>query len=393
MVAKKRSSKKESSSRSTEDLKLDVVLEKYNKAAGVTVVGPASEMDMTMEVVPTGNLMLDVATGIGGIALGKLYELCGDKASGKTTLCLSLERQHLKLLKKRVMHVDIERAMVGGTLDNFELRPYDERFIYNGESVAESVLSMVIEAVETGGLSLVVLDSIPAILPSGEINKTFDEAEMIGEKAKLLQRFILKLNPLLSAHNTTVIMINQLRTDIKKARSLPMANPMKSYGGKAVEYFPSCKITLTPKTSPKTPKYYNELGIKLSEPIKCTIGKNRLGLTCDLGKPSTLRLGFGFDVVYDLIDVADIACQLTTKGAWIYYNGNNVAQGQANFYTKLLEDKALRTDLAKSTLPLVGIKDVATYIKVIDDFVDRKKRLYDPGLIHFDVNTESDIVE
>jgi len=69
-------------SKSSKDMTLDIIMAEYNQAAGMTVVGPLSEFDLSLEAIPTGNLMLDVTTGVGGFALGKMYEVAGDKASG-----------------------------------------------------------------------------------------------------------------------------------------------------------------------------------------------------------------------------------------------------------------------------------------------------------------------
>ena len=114
--------------KSSKDLTLDIIMAEYNQAAGMTVVGPLSEFDLSLEAIPTGNLMLDVTTGIGGFALGKMYEVAGDKASGKSTLCVSLARQHLLRTDKKVLYVDIEDASTSTLLDNFGL--YDDGYNY-----------------------------------------------------------------------------------------------------------------------------------------------------------------------------------------------------------------------------------------------------------------------
>ena len=371
----------------TEAMKLDMIISKYNEEAGVTVIGPLKDFDLDIKAIPTGNLILDAATGIGGFALGKLYEVVGDKASGKSSLCISLARQHLRFLDKKVLYVDIENASTATLFNNFGVFGFEDRFLMSTTAVAEYVLDAVLNVVSTGEVSLVIIDSIPSILPSAEMDKGLSDKEQIGERARLIQRFILKANPLLGATKTTMVLINQLRTDIKKASTLPMANPMKSTGGKAVEYFPSCKVILS-ALSPHTAKErcFNDLGIRVAEPIRATIGKNRLALTCDLGKPSTLRLGFGFDAVYDLIDISVVACQLTNKGGWYYMDGNSVAHGARKLYDKLLVDKELRDSLIYRTMPLVSMKDTDTVIDVVDDFVERKVNIYDPGRITFAIN-------
>ena len=185
-----------------------------------------------------------------------------------------------------------------------------------------------------------------------------------------------------------MVLINQLRTNIKLAKTSPYANPMKSTGGKAVEYFPSFKVTLQAKAPTKNKRYFDDLGIKLAEPIKCIIGKNKLARTVDFGLPSTLRLGFGFDPIYDLIDLSELAYQIRYSGAWICIGDESVAQGIANFYNILVEEKEVRDKLVDKTLPLVGINDTEMYKKLIDDYIERKSRLYDSGLIHFAVEAK-----
>ena len=370
---------------------LDLVMDEYNKAAGVTVAGPLSKFDLNLDIIPTGNLILDVTTGVGGFALGKMYEVAGDKASGKSTLCTSLARQHLLNTDRKVLYVDIEDAATTTLLDNFGLYDVGDRFYRTTVAIAESALDMVVKAIKTGETSLVVIDSVAALIPQGEYDKMFDDVEQIGERAKLIQRFIQKVNPLLGATKTTVVLINQLRTNIKLARINPNINPMQSTGGKAVEYFPSFKVTLQATSPGKNKRYFDDLGIKLAEPIKCMVGKNKLARTCDFNIPSTLRLGFGFDVIYDLIDLAEIAYQINYAGAWIRIGDKTIAQGIPKFYEEVLKDKGIRDLLIERTLPLVGMPNVDQYKAVIDDFIERKKEKYDPGLIKFAVNApESD---
>lgn len=368
---------------------LDMIMAEYNEAAGVTVVGPLSAFDLDLEVIPTGNLILDVATGIGGFARGKMYEVAGDKASGKSTLCMSLARQHLLLTDKKVLYVDIEDAATKTFLDNFGMFDFGDRFTRSTQSIAEIALDIAFKAIKTGEVSLVVIDSVAAVIPQGEFDKNLGDVEQIGEKAKLIQRFIQKVNPLLGVTKTTLVLVNQLRTNIKLAKINPNINPMKSTGGKAVEYFPSFKVTLQPKSPGKNKRYFDDLGIKLSEPIKCLIGKNKLARTCDFGIASTLRLGFGFDIIYDLIDLAELAYQINYAGAWVKVSGKSVAQGIPKFYNVMLEDGKLRQTLLERTLPLVGINDIDVHKAVMDDFIKRKKESYDAGLITFHLNADN----
>jgi len=379
------------SNKDLKDLTLEAIISKYNKEAGVTVVGPLSNFDLSLEVIPTGNLMLDAATGIGGFALGKMYEVAGDKASGKSTLSISLARQHLLMGDKSVFYVDIEDASTSTLLDNFGIYNHEDRFIRSTVAIAETALDLVLDVVKTGACSLVVIDSVAALIPQHEYDKTLDDVEQIGEKAKLIQRFIQKVNPLLGVTKTTVVLINQLRTDIRKAQYNPRGNSMKSTGGKAVEYFPSFKVTLQSLSAPKENKlFFNEYGVKLAEPIRLEVGKNKLSRTCDYRKPAMLRLGFGFDVVYDLIALAELACQITYSGSWITFGSEIKVQGTNKLYELLLNDEKVRNKLVELTLPLVGVSNVSDYKKVFNDFVTRKKEKYDKNLINFSVNADSE---
>jgi len=288
--------------------------------------------------------------------------------------------------------VDIEDASTSTLLDNFGLYDdgYNYRFFRTPIAIAETVLDIVIEAVKLGEFSLVIIDSVAALIPQSEYNKNLDDSEQIGEKAKLVQRFIQKINPILGATKTTMVLINQLRTNIKLAQINPHVNPMKSTGGKAVEYFPSFKVTLQTKSAGKDKRYFDDIGVKLAEPVKCIVGKNKLARTCDFGRPSTLRLGFGFDPIYDLIDLAELAYQIKYRGSWIYLNEDTKYQGTVKLYDALLNDDKVRNALIDSTLPLVGIQDVEFYRPVFDDFISRKKSKYDSKLINFSINVDTD---
>ena len=380
------------SKKNLNDLTLEAIISRYNKAAGVTVVGPLSNFDLSLEVVPTANLMLDAATGIGGFALGKMYEVAGDKASGKSTLSISLARQHLLHQDKNVFYVDIEDAATATLLDNFGIYDYEDRFIRSTVAIAETALDLVLDVIKTGSCSLVVIDSVAALIPQHEYDKTLDDVEQIGERAKLIQRFIQKANPLLGVTKTTVILINQLRTDIKKAQYNPRGNPMKSTGGKAVEYFPSFKVTLQALSPPKDNKmFFNEYGVKMAEPIRLEIGKNKLSRTCDYRKPSMLRLGFGFDVVYDLVALAELACRISYKGSWVKYGKDVSVQGANRFYDYLIGNPDVRNRLIEDTLPLVGIADIDIYKEVFDDFVARKSKIYDIDIVKFEEDVEAGV--
>ena len=373
------------------DFTFDIIMSEYNKAAGMTVVGPLAAFDLSLEAIPTGNLMLDVATGIGGFALGKMYEVAGDKASGKSTLCISLARQHLLRTDKKILYIDIEDSSTSTLLDNFGLYDgdYNLRFFRSSMAIAETVLDLVIDFVKLGEFSLVIIDSVAALIPQSEYDKNLDDSEQIGERAKLVQRFIQKINPILGATKTTMVLINQLRTNIKLAQINPRVNPMKSTGGKAVEYFPSFKVTLQTKNAGKDKRYFDDIGVKLAEPVQSIVGKNKLARTCDFGKPSTLRLGFGFDPIYDLIDLAELAYQIKYRGSWIYIGDDMKFQGSVKLYNALLEDTNVLNALIDNTLPLVGIKDVDFYRPVFEDFIERKKSKYDKNMFNFSINVDN----
>ncbi len=239
-MVKKKEDKKETKKESekekiTEQLKetLDMIQTKFGEGA---IIQLGSAPKKNVEVIPTGSIGLNEALGVGGIPRGRIIEIYGPEASGKTTLTLHMVAEAQKL-GGVCAFIDAEHALdplyaknIGVKTDQLLLSQPD-----NGEQALEIVDSLV----RSGNVDLIVVDSVAALTPKDEIEGDMG-AHHVGKQARLMSQALRKLTAIVSKSKTTVIFINQIRMKIGVMFGSPETTP----GGKALKFYSSVRLDI-----------------------------------------------------------------------------------------------------------------------------------------------------
>jgi recombination protein RecA len=189
---------------------------------------------MAVEVIPTGSLALDLALGVGGLPRGRIVEIYGPEASGKTTVCLSVIAQAQRL-GGTAAFIDAEHALdplwaqtIGVKLDDLLISQPD---------TGEQALEITEQLIRSGGLDVIVVDSVAALVPRAEIEGEMGDA-MMGMQARLMSQALRKLTAAISKSKTIVIFTNQLRQKI----GVMFGNPETTTGGMALKFYASVRL-------------------------------------------------------------------------------------------------------------------------------------------------------
>ncbi len=195
-------------------------------------LGEAPKVDV--DTIPTGSLGLDIALGVGGVPRGRVIEIFGPEASGKTTLALHIVSQAQK--KNGVCaFVDAEHALDPDYAKRLGVKIND--LLISQPDTGEQALEIVESLVRSGGIDIVVIDSVAALTPKAEIEGEMG-AQHIGLQARLMSQALRKLTAITAKSNTIVIFINQIRMQI----GIMFGNPETTPGGKALKFYSSVRI-------------------------------------------------------------------------------------------------------------------------------------------------------
>lgn len=214
---------------------VSLAIEQIQKQFGRGAIMKLGERPITqIEVIKTGILPLDLALGVGGIPTGRIIEIFGPEASGKTTLCLSLIAE-VQRKGGVAAFVDAEHALdptwakvLGVNLDDLLISQPD-----NGEQALEITESLI----RSGGVDIVVVDSVAALVPRSEIEGEMGDSQM-GLQARLMSQALRKLTGVVSKSKTTIIFTNQLRLKI----GIMFGNPETTPGGLAMKFYASVRL-------------------------------------------------------------------------------------------------------------------------------------------------------
>ncbi len=276
-----------------------------------------------MDSIPTGSISIDYALGIGGMPRGRVIEIFGPESSGKTTLALQVIAQAQKL-GGMAAFVDAEHALdatyankLGVDVDNLLVSQPD-----NGEQALEIVEVLI----RSGGVDVVVVDSVAALVPRAEIEGEMGDAQM-GLQARLMSQALRKLTGVVSKSKTCLIFINQLREKI----GVMFGNPETTTGGRALKFYASVRVDIRRIAS-----------IKDGDTV--VGGRTRVKIVKNKVAPPFREAEF--DIMYgegisqegDLLDLAVEKRIVEKSGAWFAFGGERLGQGRENAKTFLKEN-------------------------------------------------------
>ena len=320
-------------SKETNDKTLDEVLASIEKQFGkgsVMKLGDNEHMDI--ETIPSGCLSLDVALGIGGYPKGRIIEIYGPESSGKTTFALHAIAEAQKL-GGRAAFIDAEHALdptyaakIGVNTDELLLSQPD-----SGEQALEICEALV----RSGAISIIVIDSVAALVPQAEIEGEMSDMQ-VGLQARLMSKALRKLSGVISKTNTIAIFINQLREKV----GVMFGNPETTTGGRALKFYSSIRLEIRKSEQIKngTDVIGNKTTIKVVKNKMAPPFKN-----CSVD----IMYGEGVSKEGDLIDLASEAKILDKTGAWYSYKGEKLGQGKENVKALLKGNPKLTEELDK----------------------------------------------
>jgi recombination protein RecA len=307
---------------------LDVALSQIEKQFGkgsIMRLGQKGAI-LPVDAIPTGAISLDFALGIGGMPRGRVTEIFGPESSGKTTLALQLIAEAQKL-GGMAAFVDAEHALdatyaqkLGVDLDNLLVSQPD-----NGEQALEIVEVLV----RSGGVDVVVVDSVAALVPRAEIEGEMGEAQM-GLQARLMSQALRKLTGVVSKSKTSLVFINQLREKI----GVMFGSPETTTGGRALKFYASVRLDIRRIASIKDGE------MVVGGRVRVKVVKNKVAPPFREAEFDILY-GEGISKVGDLLDLAVDRKIVEKSGTWFSYGGERLGQGRENAKQFLKDNPAI----------------------------------------------------
>ncbi|HAI22571.1 MAG: Protein RecA [Candidatus Collierbacteria bacterium GW2011_GWE2_42_48] len=299
----------------------------------------SDKINEKIPVISSGSISLDLALGVGGFPKGRIIEIYGPEASGKTTLALHVISEAQKAGGVAAF-IDAEHAVdptraksIGVDLDSLLLSQPD-----NGEQALEIAETLI----RSGGVDVVVIDSVAALVPKAEIEGEMGDASM-GMQARLMSQALRKITGAISKSKCIVIFTNQLRDKI----GVMFGNPEVTTGGKALKFYASIRIDM------------RKIGnIQEGEEIvgsrhRAKIVKNKVASPFRSAEFDILNIG-GISKLGDLLDTA-IAYEIIEKaGAFLKYNGETIAQGREAAKAILAEKPEMIEKIKKEVVAKVN---------------------------------------
>src|ERR687892_537415 len=316
------------------------ILKRYGDGS-IMRLGEAQHMQT--EAFPTGSLSLDIALGVGGIPRGRITEIYGPESSGKTTIC-----QHIVAEAQRMggvaAFVDMEHALdpvyaarVGVDIDNLLVSQPD---------TGEQALEITETLVRSGGVDVVIIDSVAALVPRAEIEGDMGDS-FVGLQARLMSQAMRKLTGAINRSKTALVFTNQLREKI----GVMFGNPETTPGGRALKFYASVRMDIRRIETLKTGT--DAIGSR----TRVKVVKNKVA--------SPFRLA-EFDIMYNegisreggLLDVGIAAGVLTKTGAWFNHGDTRLGQGRENARDFLKANAEIATKIEDEIRAKVASIDV-----------------------------------
>jgi recombination protein RecA len=291
-------------------------------------------------VIPTGSLALDAALGIGGIPRGRITEIYGPEASGKTTLALHIIAEAQKTGGMAVF-VDAEHALDAVYASRLGVEV--DALLVSQPDTGEQALDIVEVLVRSGALDVIVVDSVAALVPKAELEGDMGDAPM-GIQARLMSQGLRKLTAVISKAQTSVIFLNQLRQKIGVA----FGNPEVTTGGNALKFYASVRLDVRRTNVLKRGEEV------IGNRTRVRVVKNKLAPPFRQAEFDVLY-GQGVSRPGELLDLALQQGLVEKNGSWFFYNTRQIGQGREQAKAFLQASSEVRTALELQVRKNLGL--------------------------------------
>lgn len=299
-----------------------------------------SHTDENLEVISTGSLGLDLALGVGGLPRGRIVEIYGPESSGKTTLCLEAIAQCQKG-GGTCAFIDAENAF--DPIYARKLGVKVEELLVSQPDTGEQALEICDMLVRSGGVDMVVVDSVAALVPKAEIEGEMGDSH-VGLQARLMSQALRKLTGNIKKTNTLVIFINQIRMKI----GVMFGNPETTTGGNALKFYSSVRLDI--RKIGQIKKGDDVIGNE----TRVKVIKNKVAPPFKQAEFDILY-GEGVSWEGELIDIGVKLSIVEKAGAWYSYNGSKIGQGKDNVRQWLKDNPEIANEINLKIRNKVGI--------------------------------------
>jgi recombination protein RecA len=299
---------------------------------------------LEIAVIPTGAISLDVALGVGGIPRGRVTEIFGPEASGKTTLALHLIAEVQKA-GGIAAFIDAEHALDPVYAQKLGVKT-DELLISQPDT-GEQALEIAETLVRSGAIDVIVVDSVAALVPKAEIDGEMGDPPM-GMQARLMSQALRKLTGIISKSRTAMIFINQLRQRI----GMFVGNPETTTGGNALKFYASVRLDV------RRINQLKEGDETTGSRVRVKVVKNKVAPPFRQAE-FDMMYGEGISREGDLLDLASERGLVHKSGAWYAYQDERIGQGREHAKTYLREHPEVAAELEQQLRQTLGLTRVA----------------------------------
>jgi recombination protein RecA len=325
-----------------------LAIEKQFGRGSIMRLGSAERQQV--DFIPTGSIALDLALGVGGIPRGRITEVFGPESSGKTTLC-----QHVIAEAQRkggtAAFIDVEHALDPGYARACGVN-VDELLVSQPDT-GEQALEITETLIRSGGIDVVVVDSVAALVPRAEIEGEMGDS-FVGIQARLMSQALRKLTGAVSRSNTSLVFTNQLREKI----GVMFGNPEVTPGGRALKFYASVRLDIRRVETIKTGTE------SVGNRVRVKVVKNKVAPPFRVAEFDVMY-GEGISREGGLLDVGVAMDVVAKTGAWFTFGETRLGQGREAAKVFLRENPAIATEIetriragmSSAEIPVEGIEE------------------------------------
>ena len=321
------------------DLAITQIERQFGKGSIMRLGGGDQIADIA--VIPTGSLSLDLSLGVGGVPRGRVVEIFGPEAGGKTTLALHIIAEAQKR-NGLAAFIDAEHALDVAYARRIGVNTDD--LLISQPDTGEQALEIAETLVRSGALDILVIDSVAALVPKTELEGEMGDAQM-GLQARLMSQALRKLTGSISKSKTTVIFINQIRMKI----GVFFGSPETTTGGNALKFYASMRLDIRKMNSIKVGQEI--IGFR----TKVKVVKNKVAPPFRETEFDII-LGEGISKEGDVLDLAVDRGIIEKSGAWYSYKGERLGQGRDNTRTFLKENDDVLKKIEEDVREKINLK-------------------------------------